>query len=163
MNSAVALARIGAPREAADMFERGLVQADAGGPSTASGHRALYALNVDDPRHAARLVQAAIPIARQHLAGVHESLPLLGAARVAAGCGSEQSAARLLGAFIHHSRGWSGLPGAHWHYDRLVTQVKGRLGAATFEDEFRLGAQLSIGQTLQLAEDIVSMATEASQ
>jgi tetratricopeptide (TPR) repeat protein len=164
MESAVALARTGVSREAGDMFERALVLADAGGPSTASGLRVVYALNVDDPRHAARLLQSAIPIARKHLIGVHESLPLLGAAKVAAEYGSEQTAARLLGAYLYHGRGWSGLPGERWHYDGLVSQVTGRLGAATFQGELRLGAQLSIDEALQLAEDIVSAtATEATR
>jgi predicted ATPase len=163
IDSAIALAHLGASREASDMFERGLVYADAGGPSTASGHRVNYALNVDDLRHAARILQAAIPIARDHLGGIHQSLPLIGAAKVSAGCGNERTAARLLGAYLQHGRRWPGLPGAHWQYDRLVTQLTGRLGTATFEDELRLGAQLSIGQALQLAEDVVSAATEASQ
>jgi predicted ATPase len=163
MDSAVALARSGEPQEAIVMFERGLVHADAGGPGTASGLRVQYALNVDDPRHAARILQAAMPMARDHLAGFMQSLPLLGAAKVAAACGNERTAARLLGAYLRHAHQWSGLPGAHWHYDGLVSQITGRLGAIVFEDELRLGAQLSIGQALQLAEDIVSTATEASQ
>ena len=46
---------------------------------------------------------------------------------------------------------------------RLVAQLTGRLGGAAFDNELHVGAQLSIGQALQLAEDIVAAAaTEAS-
>jgi hypothetical protein len=102
-------------------------------------------------------MRAAIPIAREHLTGYQQTLPLLGAAKIAAGYGSEQTAARLLGAVMRHG-GWYGATGAHWHDDRLVGQLTGRLGAATFENELRLGAQLSIDQALQVAEDIVTAA-----
>jgi predicted ATPase/class 3 adenylate cyclase len=153
--AAEALARNGAPQDALVMFERGLVHADAGGPLVATTNRIHYALSIDDPHEAARIFQAVIPIAREHLAGFHQSVPLLVAAKIAAGCGSERTAARLLGAFTHH-RGWSGSPGDHWEYERLVSQLKSLLGIATFEDELCLGAQLSIGQALQLADDIVA-------
>jgi predicted ATPase/class 3 adenylate cyclase len=157
-NAGDALARIGATEEAVAMFERGLARGGAGGPGVITGCRVHYALSVDDPHEGARMMRAAIPMARDHLAGYQQLEPLVGAAKIAVGCGSERTAARLLGAFMHHGRG-SGSPGAQWHYDRLVTQLTGRLGAATFEDELRLGAQLSIGQALQLAEDIVAAAT----
>jgi hypothetical protein len=56
------------------------------------------------------------------------------------------------------------LPGAHRHTEYLVRQLTDRLGAAAFEDELRLGGQLSIDQALQLAEEIVtSTATDASR
>jgi hypothetical protein len=163
MQAAISLARIGAPREAVVMFERGLVHADDGGPNVATAHRAHYALSVDDPREAAQIVQAAIPIAREHLGGDQQSLPLLVAAKIAAGCGSERTAARLLGAFSHHGRS-SRSANASWRYEDLVRQLTGRLGAATFDDEVGLGAQLSRGQALQLAEEVLAAtATEASQ
>jgi predicted ATPase/class 3 adenylate cyclase len=151
----LALTRIGAPQEAAVMFERGLVHAEAGGPIIAATLRVLYALCVDDPHETARIFQAAIPIAREHLAGYQQSAPLLVAAKIAAGCGSERTAARLLGAFSHYG-GFPGAPGAPEEYERLVSHLTDRLGAATFEDELGLGAQLSIRQALQLAEDIVA-------
>jgi hypothetical protein len=157
--AAISLARIGAKREAVKMFERGLVHADAGGPNVATAHRAHYALSVDDPHEAARIAQAAIPIARDHLGGDQSSLPLLVAAKIADGCGSERTAARLLGAFSRHG-GSSGSVNASWRYEDLRRQLTGRLGAATFEDELRLGAQLSVGQALQLAEDVVAAASE---
>jgi predicted ATPase/class 3 adenylate cyclase len=157
----IALAQMGASQEAVVMFERGLAHADAGGPSVASGCRVQYALRVDDPRKAARIMRAAIPIARNHGAGVYQLLPLLGAAKVAARCGSERTATRLLGAIKQHGE-WLGAWGAYEEYERLVGQLTGLLGAATFEDELRLGAQLSIDQALQVAEDIVSTATETS-
>jgi predicted ATPase len=156
VQAALALDRIGAPQEAVVMFERGVVHADAGGPIIASANRVRYALSVDDPHEGARIMRAAIPIAREHGAGFNQLLPLLGAAKIAAGSGSERTSARLLGAFSHDSARWSGLPGGYEDYGRLVSQLTGRLGAATFEDELRLGAQLSIGQALQLAEDIVA-------
>jgi tetratricopeptide (TPR) repeat protein len=153
--AAEALARMGAPQEAIVMFERGLVHAGAGGPVVATSHRVHYALSLDDPREAARIFQAAIPIAREHLAGFQQSMPLLVAAKIAAGCGSERTAARLLGAFMHHGLG-PGSPDVHWHYQHLVDQLTEHLGVAALEDELRLGAQLSIGQALQLADDIVA-------
>jgi predicted ATPase/class 3 adenylate cyclase len=159
VQAAAALDRIGAPQEAAAMFQRGLVHTDAGGPVVAGTHRVRYAMWVDDPYDAARIIQGVIPIARRHLAGVHESLPLLGAAKVAAGCGSQSTAARLLGAFMHHSGSFN--MGLHEEYGLLVSQLTSSLGTATVGEEFRLGAQLSIGQALQLAEDIVSTAIEA--
>jgi tetratricopeptide (TPR) repeat protein len=159
--AAEALARIGAPGEAMVMFERGIVHADAGGPHVASACRVHYALTVDDPHEAARIMRTAIPIAREHLAGWQQSEPLIGAAKIACEYGSARAAARVLGAFTHHGGG-SGSLGAQWHYDRLVSELTGVLGAATFEEKLGLGAQLSIGEALQLSEDIVSTATEAS-
>jgi hypothetical protein len=57
-----------------------------------------------------------------------------------------------------HYGGWSGAPSVHVEYERLVSQLTGQLRAATFEDELRLGAQLSIDQALRLAEDVVAAA-----
>jgi predicted ATPase len=163
-DSGFALARIGAQQEAAVMFARGLVHADAGGPLVATTYRVHYGLSVDDPREAAHIVRAAIPIAREHLAGFHQSPPLLAAAKIAADCGNQRTAARLLGAFSDHGRGWSFGLTAHWQYEFLLSQLTDHLGAATFDEELRLGARLSIGQALQLAEDIVSAtATEATR
>jgi tetratricopeptide (TPR) repeat protein len=163
VNAAIALARIGAPKEAVVMFERGLVHGDAGGPNVASNYRVLYALGVDDPYAAARIIQAAIPIAREHLVGYHQSRLLLGAAKIAVDCGSERTAARLLGALRHHG-GWPTSAYEYWQHERLVKLLTDRLGAAIFEDELCVGAQLSIGQALQFAEDIVSATpTESSR
>jgi hypothetical protein len=148
-------ARIGARREAAVMFERCLLHADAVGPGVTGNSRLQYALTVDDPQEGARIIRAAIPIAREHLAGSNQSLPLLGAAKIAAGCGSHRTAARLLGSFSHHG-GRYAAQGAHEEYDRLVSQLTGELGPATFDDELGLGAQRSIGQALQVAEDVVA-------
>ena len=148
-----ALARIGEPQEAAAMFKRGLVHADAGGPIVATTLRVHYALSVDDPHEAARIMRAAIPIARQHLAGSWQSAPLLGAAKIAVRRGSDRTAARLLGAFMQHGASFAMVPE---EYERLVSQLTGRLGAATFEDELRLGGELSMGGASQLAEDVVA-------
>jgi hypothetical protein len=98
----------------------------------------------------------------EHLAGFYQSLPLVGAAKIAAGSGSQRTAAKLLGAFSHESAG-NGAVGAYWQYERLVSQLIGDLGVDTFEDELGVGAQLSIAQALQLAEDIVSTTIEASR
>jgi hypothetical protein len=155
-DSGFALARIGAQQEAAVMFERGLVHAEAGGPLVSTTYRVHYGLTVDDPHEAAHILRAAIPIAREHLAGFHQSPPLLAAAKIAAGCGNQRTAARLLGAFSHHGRGWSFSTSALWQYELLLSQLTAHLGVASFEDELRLGAQLSIGQALQLADDIVA-------
>jgi hypothetical protein len=146
------------------MFERGVVHADAGGPIIANAYRVRYALSVDSPHEGARIMRAAIPIAREHGAGFNQSLPLLSAAKIAAGRGSDRTSARLLGAFSHDGGRWSGLPGAHEEYERLIDQLSIRLRAATLEDELRLGGQLSIREALELAEDIVAAtATERSQ
>jgi hypothetical protein len=77
---------------------------------------------------------------------------------IAAGCGSQQTAARLLGAYVHHRASSGSSGGEYEEYERLASEVTSDLGAATFEDELRLGAQLSINQALQLAEDIMSAA-----
>jgi hypothetical protein len=165
------LTQIGAPQEAAVMFERCLLHADAGGPSVASTCRVQYALSVNDPHEGAGIIRAAIPIAREHLAGFNQSLPLLGAAKIASGCGNDRTAARLLGAFSQRggdggatTMAAGGISGSHEQYERLASQLTDRLGAPTFEGELRLGAQLSIDQALRLAEDIVdAAATEASR
>jgi hypothetical protein len=76
------------------------------------------------------------------------------AAKIAAASGNEQAAARLLGA-VHDN--WSSFPpGQRQQYERLVSQLTALLGAATFDEELRVGAELSIGQALQLAEDLVA-------
>jgi hypothetical protein len=84
-DSGFALARMGAQQQAAVMFERGLVHAEAGGPLVSTTYRVHYSLTVDDPHEAAHIVRAAIPIAREHLAGFHQSPPLLAATKIAAG------------------------------------------------------------------------------
>jgi predicted ATPase len=97
-NAGLGLARVGALEEAAVMFERGLVHADAGGPLVACSSRVHYALYVEDPRAAARIIRPAFPVTREHLGGFYLVLPVLIAVKIAAASGRERSAARLIGA-----------------------------------------------------------------
>jgi predicted ATPase len=152
--AAETLAHIGAPLEARRMYERGHVYADAGGPIAATVHRVYYALSVEDPHEAADIIRPAIPIAREHLGGFLQVQPALVAAKVAAASGSQRAAARLLGAL--HDTWWSVPPGAREEYERLVGQLTLALGAATFDEELRVGAELSVDQALQLAEVVVA-------
>jgi predicted ATPase len=151
---ALALVRIGAPHEAVAMFEQGLDHVDEAGPTTGCHYRALYALRVNDPLKAARLLGVAIPIAKEHLSGVHQAFPLLAAATLAAARGSERIAARLLGAFNRYGKGIAILNVGR-ETEHLVSQLQDRLGATIVEDELGRGARLTIAHALQLAEDTV--------
>jgi predicted ATPase len=151
----IALARVGEPKDAGVMFERSLVHADAGGPIVTTSFRGSYAITVEDPQAAARIIRPAIAIAREHLTGYQQSPPLLVAARIAAGSGSERDAAQLLGAFFECSGGSPGGLGEREEYQRLASQLDGTLGALAFEAEFGAGRQLSTAQALQLAEELV--------
>ncbi len=95
---AVALVRMGAPCEAATMWEEGLIHVDMAGPTMACGYRCSYALKVDDPPNAAGILGVAIPIAKEHLSGFQQAQPLLAAASVAAATGRERIAA---GSSVH--------------------------------------------------------------
>ena len=152
--AAAALARIGEPQEARVMFERGLAHADVDDPPMTTIYRGYYAVSVDDPYDAARIIQSTIPIARDLLAGDVQSIPLLVAAKVGASCGNERTAARLLGAM--HYTGWMSVPSGHEEYERLVTHLRDHLGSATYEEEFRAGGLLSMGDALGLAEEILA-------
>jgi predicted ATPase len=81
---AVALVRMGAPHEAATMWERSLIHVDTAGPAMACVYRCSYALKVDDPPKAARILAVAIPIAKEQLSGFQQAHPLLPAAAIAA-------------------------------------------------------------------------------
>jgi predicted ATPase len=156
--AAAALARIGASHEAVAMFERGMAHIDTAGPIMACTYRGSYALRVDDPHEAARILRPAIPIAEDELSGWHQALPLLAAANIAAAIGREQTAARLLGAFNHHGEG--ALSATLWGEDeRVLSRLTDSAGRAAVEDEVRRGARLTIAQSLQLAEDTVIAAT----
>jgi len=136
------------------MFERGLAHADVDDPPMTTIYRGYYAVSVDDPYDAARIIQSTIPIARDLLAGDVQSIPLLVAAKVGASCGNERTAARLLGAM--HYTGWMSVPSGHEEYERLVTHLRDHLGSATYEEEFRAGGLLSMGDALGLAEEILA-------
>jgi predicted ATPase len=153
-HSATALARTGALDEARPMFERAVEHADAGGPIVAITYRCMYALQVDDPRESARIIQSAVPVAREHLRGFHQCVPLLVAAKIAARSGSDRTAAKLLSAFNQGGRGLVVL-GEREEYERLVVEVSARLGAPAFEDEFRVGAELSVEGAFRVAEEVI--------
>jgi hypothetical protein len=156
-NVAVALAYMGAPHEAATMWEHDLIHIDRAGPNMACGWRCACALTVDDPPTAARLLAVAIPIAKEHLSGFQQAQPLLASASVATATGQERIAARLLGAFTQHGQGM-GYVNLSRHNEHLGSQLHDRLDAAVVEDELARGARLTIAQALQLAEaTIVAM------
>ena len=155
---AVALVRMGAPHEAATMWEHSLIHVDMAGPAMACVYRCSYALRVDDPPKAARILGVAIPIAKEHLSGFQQAHPLLAAATIAAATGRERIAARLLGAFNQYGK-WTPFVNESRENEHLASQLHDRLGAAIVEDELARGARLTIAQALQLAEDtIVAMA-----
>ena len=62
--AAAALARIGSTTEALTLWEQGLAHLDAAGPILACVYRSSYALRLDDPHEAARVLGVAIPIAK---------------------------------------------------------------------------------------------------
>jgi predicted ATPase/class 3 adenylate cyclase len=154
-SSASALSRIGERDTARGMFERGITHADSGGPIIRTAQRALYALTIDDPSEAARVLQDVIPVAKEQLGGYQQSLPLLAAAMIAAQSGGGLAAARLLGAFDQRGSGVI-IFGEHDHYEQLVSRLKVQLGAPAFEDEFRGGAQLTTPDALRLAEEVIA-------
>jgi predicted ATPase/DNA-binding SARP family transcriptional activator len=151
---AVALVRIGAPHEAVTVWEHGLIHVDTAGPIMACAYRCSYALNVDDPPTAARILAVAIPIANEQLSGFQQAHPLLAAAAITAATGQERIAARLLGAFNQYGKG-TGFVNVSQDNERLANRLHDRLGAAVVEDELAHGAQLTIGHALQLAEDTI--------
>jgi tetratricopeptide (TPR) repeat protein len=151
---ALALVRMGAPHEAATMWEHGLSHVDMAGPIMACGYRCSYALKVDDPPRAARVLGVAIPIAREQLSGFQQAHPLLAAAAIAAATGQERIAARLLGAFDQHGKG-TGFVNVSRDNEHLAGRLHDRIGAAIVEDELARGARLTIAQALQLAEDTI--------
>jgi hypothetical protein len=113
-----------------------------------------YALSLEDVDEAAKIIRPTMPVAREHLAGFLQLGPLVVAAKIAAASGSEQTAARLLGAV--HDNWWSFVPGQRQQYERLVSRLTALLGAAAFDEELRVGAELSVDQALQLAEVVVA-------
>jgi hypothetical protein len=153
-SAGLALGQLGVRRQARVMFDRGLVHADAGGPITAVTHRVHYALIVDDPNDAARIIRPVFPIVREQLTGFYLLEPVLVAAKIAAGSGRERVAARLLGAA--HLPTWAGHYVLFPEYERVVSQVRTMLGDSTFEEESQLGTQLSTDDALQLAEEVVA-------
>ena len=156
---AVALVRMGAPHEAATMWEHSLIHVDMAGPAMACVYRCSYALRVDDPGKAARILGVAIPIAKEHLSGFQQAHPLLAAATIAAATGRERIAARLLGAFNQYGK-WTPFVNESRENEHLASQLHDRLGAAIVEDELARGARLTIAQALQLAEDTIVAMTE---
>ena len=154
---AVALVRLGAPHEAVTVWEHGLIHVDMAGPIMACGYRCSWALKVDDPCEAARILAVAIPIAKEQLSGFQQAHPLLAAAAIAVATGRERIAARLLGAFNRYGRG-TGFVNASRDNEHLASRLHERLDAVVVEHELARGAELTIAQALQLAEDtIVSM------
>jgi predicted ATPase len=151
---AAALARIGAIHEAVATFERGMAHIDAAGPIMVCTYRGSYALRVDDPHEAARILRPAIAIAENELSGWHQALPLLAAANIAATTGWVQTGSRLLGAFNHHGEG--ALSATLWgEEERVLSRLTDRAGRTAVKDEIGRGEHLTIAQSLQLAEDTV--------
>jgi hypothetical protein len=97
-----ALALLGSSAEAIDLLELGLPDAEAGGPITLSDTRSLYALLVDDPQKAARILRPALAVARDQLSGYHQLPPIVSAAKILVRAGRGPHAARLLGVYRHH-------------------------------------------------------------
>jgi predicted ATPase/DNA-binding SARP family transcriptional activator len=155
---AVALVRMGALYEAVEMWEHGLIHVDTAGPIMACAYRCSYALRVDDPPKAARILSVAIPIAQEELAGFQQAQPLLAAAGIAATTGREHIGARLLGAFNQYDKG-TGFINVSRDKEHLARVLHDRLGAAIADDEVARGARLTIAQALQLAEDTVVAST----
>ena len=155
---AVALVRMGAPHEAVTMWEHGLIHVDMAGPIMACGYRCSYALKVDDPRKAARILGVAIPIAKEQLSGFQQAHPLLAAAAIAAATERERIAARLLGAFNQYGKR-TGFVNVSRDNEHLASRLHDRLGAAIVEDELARGARLTIAQALQLADDTIVATT----
>jgi tetratricopeptide (TPR) repeat protein len=155
---AAALARIGSTPEAITVWEQGLVHLDAAGPILACVYRSSYALRLNDPREAARVLGVAIPIAKDQLSGLHQAQPLLPAATIAAAIGRERIAAQLLGAFNHYGAGMATLTVGQAS-EHLASRLQERLGVATVDDESARGAGLTIADALQLAEETVNAAT----
>jgi tetratricopeptide (TPR) repeat protein len=158
----VALASVGSPREAIEMFEKGLAHADRGGPIVVCSYRSFYALAVDDPLVAAGVLRPAVHIAKEQLSGFHQAPPLLSAAKISMAWGHDGAAARLLGAFTHFREGSSFVRSRAGDHENLMLQVTERLGSSTAEEEIARGATLSIAQALQLAEDVVTAGAEAA-
>jgi hypothetical protein len=127
---------------------------DAAGPIMVCTYRGSYALRVEDPQEAARILRPAIAIAEDELSGWHQALPLLAAANIAATTGRVQTASRLLGAFTHHGQG--ALSATLWGEDeRLFGRLADCAGHTAVEDELGHGSRLTMAQALQLAEDTV--------
>jgi predicted ATPase len=152
---AAALARMGSVIEAMTMWEQGLVYLDAAGPILACVYRSSYALRLNDPHEAARILRVAIPIAKDQLSGLHQAQPLLPAATIAAATGRQRVAAQLLGAFNHYGAGMATLRVGR-ESEHLARRLQERLGVAMAEDELARGARLTIAHALQLAEDTVN-------
>jgi hypothetical protein len=150
---------MGASHEAATMWEHGLIHVDKAGPNLACIYRCSYALTVDDIPQAARILGVAIPIAKEHISGFHQAQPLLAVAPIAAATGRERVAARLLGAFNRYGSKWTAFVNVSRENEYLAGQLHDRLGAAIVEDELARGAQLTIAQALQLAEDTIVAVT----
>ena len=156
---AAALARIGSATEAMAMWERGLVYLDGAGPILACTYRSSYALRLNDPHKAARILGVAIPIAKEQLCGLHQAQPLLPAATIAAATGRPQIAAQLLERVQPPRRRDADLEG-RTENENLAGRLQDRLGPAIVEDEFARDAQLTIAHALQLAEDTLNATTE---
>jgi tetratricopeptide (TPR) repeat protein len=159
--AAAALARIGSATEAMTMWEQGLVHLEEAGPILACVYRSSYALRVNDPHEAARILGVAIPIAKDQLSGRHQAQPLLPAAAIAAATGRQRIAAQLLSAFNHYGAGMATLRVGR-ESEHLASRLQERLGVAIVEDEFGRGARLTIAHALQLAEDTVNATTAAA-
>ena len=72
--AAAALARIGSTTEALTLWEQGLAHLGAAGPILSCVYRSSYALRLDDPHEAARVLGVAIPIAKiNSLASIRRS------------------------------------------------------------------------------------------
>jgi predicted ATPase/class 3 adenylate cyclase len=153
-----ALALLGHPGEAAEMFKNAFTLGEAVGPIVIVFNRSAYALVVDDPYEAARILCVAVPVARRQLSGFYQLESLVAAAKITAQMGQSALAARLLGAYKHHHadrRFHDNIIFERW-YDRLIDQLTRTLGVTALDEELRRGDQMTPDQALQLALEAIT-------
>jgi len=159
MSAAEALVQLDSRPDAIAALEKAVAQADAGGPILMCDSRSFYALVVDDPDDAARILLPTIPIAKNQLSGFHQLQTLMAAAKILADTAREPLAARLLGTYRHHATQSQGAIYAARGYEPLINRLADTLGATVFDTEIGRGAQLTPAQALQLADDAINQTT----
>jgi hypothetical protein len=154
---------LGHATEAAAFYDEALAVADAGGPQTAAAARSSAALASDDPRRVVELMRAALPIARDHLAGFHQTNQLVAAARAAHTLGRHREAAELLGAY---QRGLeiAGVRGREF-YRRPMVAILSSLASVLTPDDLAMaleqGRQLTGDQAIHFAISAVGDRADA--
>jgi predicted ATPase len=156
-----ALLTLGERGDAVLLVERGLADADAGGPVIACNLRAMYALLIDDPDKAVAALLTAIPIATDQLGAYNQRVVLVAAAKVLAQNQHQQLAARLLGTYEQHRRAseveetifgrWLDTQEGWWDFWPRILIFDGTFTPS--DQELEVGAQLSLREACQLAYD----------